>query len=63
MDTTIDSTTNSRSTFNNTSSSSSSIIDIRKVDVLLAWGMSATVRWRDLIAAVTLTDESKYLFA
>jgi len=59
MDTTIDSTTN-RSTFNN---SSSSIIDIRKVDVLLAWGMSATVRWRDLIAAVTLTDESKYLFA
>lgn len=54
MDTTIDSTTNS---------SSSSIIDIRKVDVLLAWGMSATVRWRDLIAAVTLIDESKYLFA
>jgi len=60
MDTTIDSTTNSRSTFNN---GSSSVIDIRKVDVLLAWGMSATVRWRDLIAAVTLTDESKYLFA
>jgi hypothetical protein len=55
MDTTIDSTTN-RSTFNK---SSSSIIDIRKVDVLLAWGMSATVRWRDLIAAVTLSDESK----
>jgi len=60
MDTTIDSTIN-RSTFNN--GSSSSIIDIRKVDVLLAWGMSATVRWRDLIAAVTLSDESKYLFA
>ena len=33
-------------------------IDINKVDVLLAWGMSAAMRWRDLIA-VTIPDDCK----